>query len=122
MQRLGVSGIFDAEQTRNIVQPQISQVVALGRSVMGPNDRIASADGQLRFFFPGRVFQGYPRNCVALDGYRVFVLLTDEGTKAYMRDVVRVPDDPAYWAACRAPRLTQLSDGSGGYAVYRVDP
>ena len=121
LRTLGVSGLLDGARTRNIVQPQISQVVALAGAEMGPSDRLASAEGQLRYFFPGRVFQGYPASCAALRGYRVFVLLTDEGTRAYMRDVARVPDDPAYWAACREPRLTQLSDGSGGYAVFRVE-
>ena len=121
LRTLGVSGLFDGARTRNIVQPQISQVVALAGAEMGPTDRLASADGQLRYFFPGRVFQGYPADCAALREYRVFVLLTDEGTRAYMRDVAGVPDDPAYWAACKRPRLTQLSDGSGGYAVFRVE-
>ena len=121
VQRLGVSGIFDAEQTRNIVQPQVGQVVALLREQMGDTDRLASADGQFAYYFPGRLGERYPASCAALNGYRVFVLLTDEGTRAYMRDVAKVPFDPAYWASCRSPRLTQLSDGSGGYAVFRVE-
>ena len=120
LRALGVSGLFDGKRTRNIVQPQLSQVVALAGAEMGSTDRLATADGQLRYFFPGRVLQGYPVNCAALRGYRVFVLLTDDGTRAYMRDVAKVPDDPAYWAACKEPRLTQLSDGSGGSAVFRV--
>lgn len=121
LRTLGVSGLLDGERTRNIVQPQVSQVVALAQQQMGPGDRIASADGQFSYYFPGRLGQRYPASCEALRGYRVFVLLTDDGTRAYMRDVEKVPWDPAYWAACKQPRLTQLSDGGGGYAVFRVE-
>ena len=50
----------------------------------------------------------------------LFVLLTDEGTRAYMRDVAKVPDDPAYWEACDQPKLTQLSVLPGSM-LFRVE-
>jgi hypothetical protein len=51
----------------------------------------------------------------------VFVLTTDEGSKRYMQDFLHVSPEPSYWAACKQPRLTQLTDGSEGYAVFRVE-
>jgi hypothetical protein len=50
----------------------------------------------------------------------VFVLTTDEGTKSYMRDFLHVSPEPSFWASCAQPHLTQLTDGSKGYAVFRV--
>jgi hypothetical protein len=120
-QTLGLSEMFADEPTRNIVQPQISQRVRLAAAEMGPDDRLVSAEGQFRFYFPGRVDQTYPASCAELRDYRVFVLLTDEGTRAYMRDVAKVPDDPAYWAACTSPKLTALSDPNESYLLFRVE-
>jgi hypothetical protein len=37
-----------------------------------------------------------------------------------MENFLHVSDDPAHWAACASPHLTQLSDGSDGYAVLAV--
>lgn len=117
--RLGTGELFDERRARGIVLPQLQKVIDLTAPEMGSDGRMMSAEGSLRFYFPRRVEQSYARSCDDLDGLRAFVLLTDEGTQAYMRDVARVPWDPAYWAACRG--LSQLSDGSGGYAVYRVE-
>ena len=64
--------------------------------------------------------QGYPGRCAELRGYRVFVLLTDEGTQAYMRDVAKVPADPEYWAACASPELTVVTT-LPGYVMFRVE-
>jgi hypothetical protein len=38
-----------------------------------------------------------------------------------MEDFLHVSGEPSFWAACASPHLTQLSDGSEGYAVFRVD-
>ena len=51
---------------------------------------------------------------------RIAVLTTDEGTKSYMRDFLHVSPEPSFWASCAQPHLTQLTDGSKGYAVFRV--
>jgi hypothetical protein len=111
--------VFDDAQTRNLVQPQLSELVRLAAAELGPTGRLASAAGQFRFYFPGRVTQGYPTGCADLRGYRVFVLLTDEGTQAYMRDVARVPADSAYWEACASPPLTEVTT-LPGYVFFRV--
>ena len=95
-------------------------MVKLAADEFGPDERLASASGEFRFYFPGRVSQGYPGRCSDLHGFRVFVLLTDEGTKAYMRDVAKVPFEPAQWASCTSPTLVQLSEVPG-YTLFRVE-
>ena len=40
--------------------------------------------------------------------------------KSYMRDFLHVSPEPSFWASCAQPHLTQLTDGSKGYAVFRV--
>ena len=42
-------------------------------------------------------------------------------SKRYMEDFLHVSGDPSLWAECQSPHLTQLSDGSEGYAVFRVE-
>jgi hypothetical protein len=79
-----------------------------------------SPEGAFRFFFPGHVEQSYPNACGFLHRFRVFVLTTDEGTRNYMQNFLHVSPDPSYWAACKQPHLKQLTDGSNGYAVFRV--
>jgi hypothetical protein len=66
------------------------------------------------------VEQSFPTTCDDLRRFRVFVLLTDEGSKRYMEDFLHVSSDPSFWASCQHPRLKQLTDGSEGYAVFRV--
>ena len=56
-----------------------------------------------------------------LHRFRVFVLTTDEGSQRYMRDFLHVSPEPSYWAGCKQPHLTQLTDGSEGYAVFRIE-
>ena len=119
-QALGLEGIFDEAQTRNIVQPQIAELVRLSRDELGADGRLVSASGHFRFYFPGRVTQGYPASCAEIRGHRVFVLLTDEGTQAYMRDVAKVPETSTYWSSCRAPRLTEIVTVPG-YVMFRVE-
>jgi hypothetical protein len=87
---------------------------------MGPTDRLISPEGAFAFYFPGRVEQTFPISCDNLSRFRVFVLATDEGSKRYMEDFLHVSGEPSFWAACPSPHLTQLSDGSEGYAVFRV--
>jgi hypothetical protein len=110
----------DESTMRAIVMPAFTRALAAARPQMGPRDLLISPEGAFRFFFPGRVEQSFPNGCQDLRRFRVFVLLTDEGSKRYMEDFLHVSSDPSFWAACRSPRLTQLTDGSEGYAVYRV--
>jgi hypothetical protein len=110
----------DRSTMRAIVMPAFSRALDAVRPEMGPRDLLVSPEGAFRFFFPGRVEQSYPNSCEFLHRFRVFVLTTDEGSQRYMRDFLHVSPDPSYWAACKSPHLTQLTDGSEGYAVYRV--
>jgi 4-amino-4-deoxy-L-arabinose transferase-like glycosyltransferase len=111
---------LDRDQTRAIVLPALSRALVVVRPEMHPGDLLLSPEGAFRFFFPGHVEQSYPNNCNDLHRFRVFVLTTDEGSKRYMEDFLHVSAEPSFWAACSSPQLTQLSDGSEGYAVFRV--
>ena len=88
---------------------------------MKPGDDLVSPEGAFRFYFPGHVEQSYPNNCDFLHRFRVFVLTTDEGSKRYMEDFLHVSGEPSFWAACKSPRLTQLTSGADGYAVFRIE-
>jgi hypothetical protein len=112
---------LDRDQTRAIVMPAFSRALVVTRRQMRPGDDLVSPEGAFRFFYPGHVEQSFPNSCGFLQRFRVFVLLTDEGSKRYMRDFLHVSPDPSYWAACKQPRLTQLSNGAEGYAVFRVE-
>jgi 4-amino-4-deoxy-L-arabinose transferase-like glycosyltransferase len=112
---------LDAEQTRAIVMPAFTRALAISRRQMRPGDDLISPEGAFRFFYPGHVEQSYPNGCEFLQRFRVFVLTTDEGSQRYMRDFLHLSPEPSYWAACKQPRLTQLTDGSDGYAVFRVE-
>jgi hypothetical protein len=111
---------FDLDTTRRIVLPALSRALDSVRPQMGPTDRLISPEGAFAFYFPGRVEQTFPISCDNLSRFRVFVLATDEGSKRYMEDFLHVSGEPSFWAACPSPHLTQLSDGSEGYAVFRV--
>ena len=110
----------DRDQTRAIVMPAFSRALVVVRRQMRPGDDLVSPEGAFRFFFPGHVEQSYPNGCEFLGRFRVFVLTTDEGSKRYMRDFLHLSPEPSYWAACKQPRLTQLTSGSEGYAVFRI--
>jgi hypothetical protein len=112
---------FDHATTRRIVLPALARALDAVRPQMGPTDRLISPEGAFAYFFPGRVEQTFPISCDNLSGFRVFVLATDQGSKRYMEDFLHVSGEPSFWAACAVPRLTQLSDGSEGYAVFRID-
>jgi hypothetical protein len=111
---------LNRDQTREIVLPALSRALIVVRPEMHPGDLLMSPEGAFRFFFPGHVEQSYPNNCNDLHRFRVFVLTTDEGSKRYMEDFLHVSGEPSFWAACKQPHLTQLSDGSEGYAVFRI--
>ncbi|MDX6407885.1 MAG: hypothetical protein QOE13_956 [Gaiellaceae bacterium] len=106
---------------RSIVLPAFSRALVAVEPQMHSGDLLISPEGAFRFFYPGRVDQSFPNTCADLSRFRVFVLLTDEGSKRYMQDFLHVSAEPSFWAACKAPRLKQLTDGSEGYAVFRID-
>lgn len=121
LRRTPVQDWSDRSTMRAIVMPAFSRALDVVRPQMGPKDLLVSPEGAFRFFFPGRVEQSFPNACEFLHRFRVFVLLTDEGSRRYMEDFLHVSGDPAFWAACKMPRLKQLTDGSEGYAVFRVE-
>jgi hypothetical protein len=121
VRRTPVGGWSDRDRMRAIVMPAFSRALVVVRQEMDADDALMSPEGAFRFFFPGRVDQSYPAGCESLQRFRVFVLTTDEGSKRYMEDFLNVSGEPSYWAACSAPRLAQLTDGSEGYAVFRVE-
>jgi 4-amino-4-deoxy-L-arabinose transferase-like glycosyltransferase len=111
---------LNRDQTRAIVLPAFSRALVVVRHEMRPGDSMLSPEGAFRFFYPGHVAQSFPNKCEDLRPFRVFVLTTDQGSKHYMQDFLHVSGEPSFWAACSSPHLTQLSDGSEGYAVFRV--
>ena len=111
---------LDRDATRAIVMPAFSRALPIVRREMTGGDYMVSPEGAFRFFFPGHVEQSYPNSCEFLHRFRVLVLTTDEGSRRYMRDFLHVSPDPSFWAACKTPHLTQLTDGSDGYAVFRI--
>ncbi len=112
---------LDEDDTRAIVMPAFSRALVVTRRQMREGDLLISPEGAFRFFYPGRVEQSFPNNCNDLHRFRVFVLTTDEGSKRYMEEFLHVSGEPSFWASCREPRLKQLTDGSEGYAVFRVE-
>jgi hypothetical protein len=121
VRRTPVGKWSDRSTMRSIVMPAFSHTLDVVRPQMGPHDLLVSPEGAFRFFFPGRVEQSFPNSCEFLNRFRVFVLTTDEGTKRYMRDFLHVSPEPSFWARCAQPHLTQLTDGSEGYVVFRVE-
>ncbi len=112
---------LDRSETRAIVLPALSRALIAVRREMRPGDLLISPEGAFRFFYPGHVEQSFPLNCNDLHRFRVFVLTTDVGSKRYIEDFLHVSGEPSFWASCSAPRLKQLTDGSEGYAVFRVE-
>ena len=102
------SGFFDLAANRDTLLPQFQDALQAIRPVLGADGKLFTSDGKFRFFFPGRVTQSYPRTCSSLRGYRAFVLLTDDDSANYMQSQLHVSPDPAHWAVCRDPKLTEL--------------
>jgi hypothetical protein len=79
-----------------------------------------ASDPHFGFWYPDRLTLKYPTRCADLRGYAGFVLSTGDESKQVMRDAGGSPD-PSWWAACKAPRLRQLTDGSSGLAAFAVE-
>jgi 4-amino-4-deoxy-L-arabinose transferase-like glycosyltransferase len=121
VRRTPTSHWLDRDIMRAIVMPAFSRALVVVRPLMAEDDLLISPEGAFRFFFPGRVEQSFPNNCNDLRRFRVFVLPTDEGSKRYMEQFLHVSPEPSFWARCEAPGVMQLTDGSEGYAVFRVE-
>jgi hypothetical protein len=77
-----------------------------------------TADGRFGFFFPGRVTRVAPAACAQLRGARAFALVVP--TRASHQLSTGTPTDPAFWAACRAPRTRLVARVAGSYAIFAV--
>lgn len=117
---LGRDGIRDEGRTLNIVLPSIQATIEAVRPALGDEGRLSTTDPRLSWWFPGRVSLGYVTTCEQLDGYAAFVLLTSDESRAQLEDLGG-NGDPAWWAGCEEPRLTQLTDGENGFAVFAVE-
>lgn len=116
---LGWSGLGDDTRTMHVVLPALQSAIATSEPPLG-NGRLLTGDPMFPWFLPGRVDTATPASCRDVRGYRVFVLLTGDESIAEARDAGRLAT-PEQWAACRSPKLQQLSDGANGYAVFAVE-
>jgi hypothetical protein len=113
---LGLAGVQDKQRTLNVVLPSLQSALATAEPYPG---RMSVSDPRFVWFRPNGTTTTTALKCSDLDGYQVFVLLTSDESEAAAKDQGGLATPPE-WAACRQPRLAQLSDGSNGYAVFAV--
>jgi hypothetical protein len=114
----GPSGWDRASAEQFAWGPFYDEVTAVDRTA-GPNGRIVTQDGRLRYLFPGRVQIAYPNRCSEVAGARVFVLLLDAPAQFVIRENHALAT-PQAWESCRSPRLRPVAAHRGGYVVFRV--
>ena len=118
LRALGASGIRNEGQTTNIVLPAVSDAVTALKPQIGADGRVVTSDPHFLFWFKHTTI-AYPTSCAALDNADGFILSTSDESQQYLRSIGVAPE-PAAWAACRSPRLRELTDGSNGLAAFRV--
>jgi hypothetical protein len=116
---LGFSGIWNRDETTNIVLPAVSETVEALRAQIGTDGRVVASDPHFFWWFPHTTI-AYPITCAALKNADGFVLSTSDESQLVMRNAGGSPD-PAVWAACQKPRLRELTDGSNGMAAFVVE-
>lgn len=116
---LGWSGLGDRQRTMHVVLPAIEDSLALAETQLGDRQLITGDPTFAWFLPPGRVATRTPKHCPDVAGFRILVLSTSNEAEQEARDAGGLAT-PADWAGCRSPRLTQLSDGSNGYAVFSI--
>jgi len=112
-------GHWDRTSTEKYAWGPFYDEVTAVRRLVGPDDRIVSEDGRLRYLFPGQIRIDYPRDCAELEGARAFVLLLDEPGRFVIRQNGGTAS-PRAWRRCTSPRVTQISSHAGSYVVFRV--
>ena len=117
---LGATGIWRSQSTDQLFSGALMDTVKQVQGVVGEDGRILTTEARIGFFTPGRVTEANPRRCSDLVPYRAFVLRTDPGNIDEMERVAPGTSSASFWAACRAPALRELSDGSNGYAIFEV--
>ena len=115
---LGWSGLGDRMRTTNIVLPAIQETLAVVEPRLA-GGTLVSQDPRFAFFLPGVVDTRTPLHCEDLRGARVFVLLTADESERAAQEVGGLAT-PEEWSRCTSPKVSQLSDGSNGYAVFAV--
>ena len=116
---LGRDGVWNESRTMNIVLPSAQSTVSLATPLMEGGGSTSVSDPRFQFFLSGRVVTTTALHCADVSGFAVFVLLTSDESKQLARAAGGL-SEPAEWAACRSPRLKQLSDGANGFAVFAV--
>lgn len=104
---------------RRALSPDLADLVEALTKRVGAAERIFSPDGTLRFFFPGRVSQSYPRSCQDLAGFNYFVLQKGPWMENYFVTQVGVPGTVEYWASCTSPSLELIAETRHD-AIFRV--
>ena len=117
---LGPSGWTDDAEMENFAYGPFSYHLNLARENVGPDDRIVSSDGRLRYFFPGRVDVEYAHACGDLEGARFFSFLAS-GESLELAELQQQPTDPIGWLQCEAPPLELVGEQAGIYAAFVVD-
>ncbi len=113
---LGRSGWSDQAQIENYAFGPFSYELDLARANVGPDQKIVSSDGRLKYFFPGQVNVEYPKTCADVAGARYFALLTGGESADIAAHVVGSSADPLSWGQC--PGLTLVGEQPGIYAVF----
>jgi hypothetical protein len=117
---LGVSGLSDTNRTTNIVLPAVSETVATLKSQIGGNGRVVASDPRFVYWFDRTTYILTPTSCKQLNDADGFILsISDEAT--LMAQHAGGSDDPAWWQACKQPKLRELTDGSNGFAAFVVE-
>ena len=116
---LGPSGWRDRAEMENFAYGPFSYHLDLARENVGPEDRIVSSDGRLKYFFPGQVEVSYARTCSELDGARFFSFLSS-GESLEFAKLQQQPTDPISWLQCVHPRLRLVGEQAGIYAAFVV--
>ena len=116
---LGPSGWRDRAAMENFAYGPFSYQLDLARDDVGPEDRIVSSDGRLKFFFPGRVEVSYARTCTELEGFRFFSFLSS-GESLQFAELQQQPTNPLGWIQCVRPAVQLVGEQAGIYAAFVV--
>lgn len=116
---LGPSGWSDRRELENFAYGPFSYQLELARENVRADERVASSDGRLAYFFPGRVEVGYARACSDLEEFRFFSLTLDGLSREHARRTGQ-PTDPLGWLQCQQPRVQLIGEQAGIYAAFVV--
>ncbi len=113
------AGDYDRDSLRRTLLPDLMQTVSAVEPLAGARGRVFAIDGKLRFFFPGRAIQAYPRTCGELGGASAFVLLTDPDVQEYFTAHIGHPGTVEWFLSCRYPKMDVVAQ-FGTTVVFRI--